>query len=207
MDPITGSIISGVAGELVGGIFGSSSAKKQNKAAAEAQERANAFTKEQLQNRHQWEVADLKAAGLNPVLSAGGTPSIGGSQAAPVVGELDAAANSAKNLGKMRVERETAQAALDNVKLDNGKKQAETNATEEAAKLNRANTALKFVETNLLQKYGPAQAVAGILRDGSSAIGNINPFRFNKSESNVTSRSNNTSTSRSENHNYNYKGN
>lgn len=35
-------------------------------------------TKRQMQNRHQWEVADLRAAGLNPILSAGGAPSMGG---------------------------------------------------------------------------------------------------------------------------------
>ena len=31
-------------------------------------------TNEQMQNAHQWEVDDLRAAGLNPILSAGGSP-------------------------------------------------------------------------------------------------------------------------------------
>ena len=65
------SVASAAAGELIGGLFGNSSAKKQNKAAREAAERANAFTREQMQNRHQWEVADLKKAGLNPVQQSG----------------------------------------------------------------------------------------------------------------------------------------
>ncbi len=34
-------------------------------------------TKRMMQNRHQWEVSDLKAAGLNPILSAGAAPSMG----------------------------------------------------------------------------------------------------------------------------------
>ncbi len=34
-------------------------------------------TKRMMQNRHQWEVADLRKAGLNPILSAGAAPSMG----------------------------------------------------------------------------------------------------------------------------------
>lgn len=34
-------------------------------------------TKRMMQQRHQWEVSDLRKAGLNPILSAGGAPSMG----------------------------------------------------------------------------------------------------------------------------------
>lgn len=60
----------GFAGGLldtVGGIFG---ADMGNSAAAEMQERNIAWQREQLQNKHQWEVEDLRKAGLNPILSA-----------------------------------------------------------------------------------------------------------------------------------------
>lgn len=214
MDPVTSSIVTGIGGEILGGLFGSSSAKKQNKAAAAAQERANQFTREQMQNRHQWEVDDLRKAGLNPILSAGGTPSMGGSSAAPVVGELDAAASSAKTLGKMSLERKTAQAALENIQIDNSKKVAETNSTEEMTKFIRSQAALKDVETRLLEKYGPAQAIAGIARDGGSALGSIlgggssakNAWRPETRRSESINRNFNDSKSKSESHNWHYKG-
>lgn len=44
-----------------------------------AQSNAQQFTLSQMQNAHQWEVADLRAAGLNPALSATGGASLGGS--------------------------------------------------------------------------------------------------------------------------------
>lgn len=59
----------GVVGSLVG-------ASMQNSAQAQFQAQNYAYQKESLQNRHQWEVEDLKKAGLNPILSA--TNSSGG---------------------------------------------------------------------------------------------------------------------------------
>lgn len=50
---------------LLGGLFGDSSAKK-------AAARAARQNIEQLKNQHQWEVQDLRKAGLNPILSGTG---------------------------------------------------------------------------------------------------------------------------------------
>lgn len=72
MDPIiTGALISGGA-SLLGGLFGSSSARE------EAQ-RDRRFQREMAQNSMQYRVADLQKAGLNPMLAyMGGGGSVGG---------------------------------------------------------------------------------------------------------------------------------
>ena len=57
IDPISAGI------SVVGGLLGNNSAKKE---AA----KARAYDKEVRQNAHQWEVADLEAAGINKVMTA-----------------------------------------------------------------------------------------------------------------------------------------
>ena len=63
------SSIGGLVNDLTGA---SSSANSSYKYNAALQNQNWAHQKEAMQNAHQWEVADLKAAGLNPALSAGG---------------------------------------------------------------------------------------------------------------------------------------
>lgn len=66
----------GSAGNLLAGkLFGSDPKSMM--------ENQQAFTEKMMQNKHQWEVDDLRAAGLNPILSATkGPPAIGGSGSA-----------------------------------------------------------------------------------------------------------------------------
>lgn len=60
-------------------------AKKQSAASADANAMQIAWQREAMQNRHQWEVEDLRKAGLNPILSANAGASTGGAGFHPSV--------------------------------------------------------------------------------------------------------------------------
>lgn len=111
-----GSAAGAVAG-AVGEFFGASSANALQQSMFNRQ---MAFNREVMQNRHQWEVEDLKKAGLNPLLSATsptGTLSAPGASA-PAKANY---AQSAQALASLAIQNKQAEAQL---------------ASSEAAKLN-----------------------------------------------------------------------
>lgn len=81
-------------------------------------------TKRMMQNRHQWEVKDLRAAGLNPILSAGGAPSMGSAPQPfkPEFAQDEASGTQRKllqsqiNLNKAGAAKATADGALSDAK-------------------------------------------------------------------------------------------
>lgn len=64
-----GSLIGGI-GSALGGIFGAKQQADANKQNLREADINRQWQREYAHNQHQWQVADLKKAGLNPILSA-----------------------------------------------------------------------------------------------------------------------------------------
>lgn len=93
--------------------------------------------KEVMQNRHQWEVEDLRKSGLNPILSAGGQGTSGN---APVVEPVDVAGAMHSGADKELKEAQAKQVEVQNSALaaDTELKKAQTEVAKEASLLTYA---------------------------------------------------------------------
>lgn len=111
MDPVVMAALITGGVDFIGGLLGSNSAKEQNKAAAKMAQNEMDFQERMSSTAHQREVADLKAAGLNPLLSTHGGASTPGGAMAPVVNTSeplrDSLKGSAQALADVMVKRET----------------------------------------------------------------------------------------------------
>ena len=84
-------------GNVLGGIFSAKSARKQNAMAiAEAQKQRD-FQERMSSTAYQRSATDLQKAGLNRILALGSPSSSPGGASAPIVGELEGAATSARS--------------------------------------------------------------------------------------------------------------
>lgn len=110
--------------------------------------------KEVMKNRHQWEVEDLRKAGLNPILSAGGSGSPGN---APIIEAPDIAGASAKaveaSLGKSQEELIKAQTQQSVSSAHQAESQTALNKTEEKRVGFESDRSLEAVGTQALTNF------------------------------------------------------
>lgn len=110
----------GAAGTAAGGLFSFLGAKGQNKAAARAADKQMAFQERMSNTAYQRSMADMKAAGLNPMLAyqQGGATTPSGAMP-NIVNELEGLGNSAKNLSSNIQAARLSQEAVQKAKIEN----------------------------------------------------------------------------------------
>lgn len=152
--PIAASAVS-AAGSLIGG-------KKQQDASQDMAREQMAFQERMSNTAHQREVADLKAAGLNPILSSkfGGASTPGGAmgQAQNFIGE------AARSGVSTALQAKQLEQQLEVMQADADLKRAQTATALEQATNIRADTAQKGESTlNLIEQRGQIGAQTSLL--------------------------------------------
>lgn len=135
------------AGAAIGGLAGVGSSA----ASVQAIKKQIQWEREKANKAHQYEVNDLKAAGLNPVLSAQGSGAQMGSISTPVP-DFSGAANAINSAINIARQEKVDKANIDNTDADTALKQQETiNKGVEKGAI-EASTAKTMSELNLLRQ-------------------------------------------------------
>lgn len=148
--PLAAAILGSAAAGLVGGRMSDNSAKR-------AAMRAYRQNKDAAQSAHQWEVEDLRKAGLNPILS--GTGGSGAHMAGAPVAQTGETGRGLAKAGQALMEYKMQSAELENIQAQTAKTHAETeNANIIGVDLENTNDAKWGTGTDKGQVYKENQA-------------------------------------------------
>lgn len=170
--------IGGAAGNIALDYFNTQAANNANRAAAKRQ---MAFQERMSSTAHQREVKDLREAGLNPILSANaGASTPGGASYSAQKAETEVDPMLVANMKQ-------AKATTSNTIADTGLKAANTRSAEKSIEIANETKKLLMAQTakegeqarmsrqnaNLLDKYGEAAQVMGLIQSGTGSVGNL----------------------------------
>lgn len=133
-----------IAGQIAGSLAGSAASAYTSE---EAVKRQIEWEKERAKKAHQWEVEDLKAAGLNPVLSAGGSGATTGGISAPVP-DTSGISNAVSSGISAMAEQQRAKTEETTQNLQ----EAQANTAKQETSLKAAQTAESLENANLISR-------------------------------------------------------
>lgn len=156
-----GALLGNLAGSVIGGLFSSKQASDNR-----------SFQERMSSTAHQREVSDLRAAGLNPILSATGgsgssTPS-GAMASLPDMSHMGSSAFQAEQTKKMnQAQIRSMDFNIENTESDTFKKQAEKELTDQLKEKAKAetNTAKSTARIAESEAKG-ADVLSGLYKDG-----------------------------------------